>query len=156
VNATVAQIGAGTINALTAILSKTSVSQAKFNLLDTAHIQDQAVTITNNGRGPVTYKFSVEPSEAFNYFGDSPFSQNNPYYLTNPYSLLPEVALPGDIRIEGSNSATVNFKFSAPEVANVSAIPIYSGKIAISGDNGDELGITYLGIQASPIVKVPI
>jgi hypothetical protein len=151
VNATVAQTGAGTINAVTALQSKTSISQAKFNLLDTAHIEDQTVTITNNGHVPVTYRFSVQPSEGFNFFGDSPFAQDNPYYLAYPYPLIPKVSLPGTIRIQGSSSATVKFKFSPPEVANASAIPIYSGKIAISGDNGDELGITYLGTQSSTL-----
>jgi hypothetical protein len=147
VNATVAQIGAGTVNALTAIRAKTSVSQAKFTLLDTAHIEEQTLVITNNGLVPVKYKFTLEPSEAFNFFGDSPLAQGHPLYTMYPYALEPEVDLPGPILVLGRRSETIKLNFSPPKVVNASAIPIYSGKVAISGDNGDKLGITYLGME---------
>lgn len=34
-----------------------------------------------------------------------------------------------------------------PEGLNSSNIPVYSGKVLISGDNGEELGVPYFGKQ---------
>lgn len=42
--------------------------------------------------------------------------------------------------------------FSVPEGADAKKLPVYSGKILVSGSNGEELGIPYFGQFIPPQV----
>lgn len=44
------------------------------------------------------------------------------------------------------------FTFKVPEGLNTSSLPVYSGKILISGDNGEELGVPYFGEQFAYLI----
>lgn len=37
------------------------------------------------------------------------------------------------------------FTFKAPEGVNATKLPVYSGKVLVSGSNGEELGVPYFG-----------
>lgn len=67
---TVAQQGAGLINAYEAVMFKTLISPSEFNLNDTAHaVTSGSVTITNFGSSAVSYKISHLPAAAALTFG---------------------------------------------------------------------------------------
>ncbi|KAJ0357589.1 hypothetical protein COL154_009985 [Colletotrichum chrysophilum] len=38
------------------------------------------------------------------------------------------------------------FTFKAPEGVNATKLPVYSGKVLVSGSNGEELGVPYFGV----------
>lgn len=65
--------------------------------------------------------------------------------ITGPLKIEPVLNLPNPINIPGFSSKTIAISFKPPTGLNASAIPIYSGKVTISGTNGDRLGIPYLG-----------
>ncbi|KAF8913654.1 hypothetical protein CPB85DRAFT_1433847 [Mucidula mucida] len=66
-----------------------------------------------------------------------------------PISAVPSVVFSQKhVAVLPGRSATVSVEFSPPEGLDASALPIYSGKIVVSGSNGDELGIPYFGLAA--------
>ena len=145
--ASVAQVGAGIVNAATTLEAVTSVNVAKLLLNDTAHFQAKhTITITNNGPDPVTYTFSHQPVGGFNLLSsESTMVQTYNGFIQQPLPLTAGVDLPPSLHVGGFSSETVTVTFSTPTGGNASEIPVYSGKILISGTNNDKLGIPYLG-----------
>jgi hypothetical protein len=145
--ASVAQAGAGIINAATTVETKTSVNIGKLLLNDTGHFTAKhTIIISNDGPTPVTYKFSHQTAGGFNLLSGNPLSvQEYASFIQHPLSMTAGVDLPPPLRVGGFSSESVTIKFSPPSGGNISAVPIYSGKILVSGTNFDELGIPYLG-----------
>ncbi|KAI8309743.1 hypothetical protein K4K61_001386 [Colletotrichum sp. SAR11_59] len=67
-----------------------------------------------------------------------------------PRKLEVDVSLPEDFTLKPGEEKAIPLNFKNPESHewDSSVLPLYSGKILISGDNGDELSVPYAG-QAS-------
>ncbi|KAH8883757.1 serine endopeptidase, partial [Thozetella sp. PMI_491] len=145
--APVPQVGTGLVNASKVLSYKTSLSFTQFALNDTANFSgSQTVDITNNGAEAVTYTFSLQPAAGFNL--KSNYSTSFLVYLgeLEPLSIIPSVAFPQDtFTVPPGETRTAQITFSLPRDTDSSGLPIYSGKILISGGNGEELSVPYLG-----------
>ncbi len=144
--APVPQVGTGLVNASKVLSSETSLSFDKFELNDTAHFSRyHSVDITNNGNKAVTYTFSLQPAGGFNTQGF------NPSYLAyalevNPISIVPPVSFPqGTFTVQPGQTKTAHINFNPPSGVDPTLLAVYSGKVLISGSNGDELSIPYMG-----------
>ncbi|KAF3058416.1 C5a peptidase [Daldinia childiae] len=151
------QVGAGFIDAERVLEYSTELGfeGRKFELNDTAHFTGtHSVDITNYGDKPITYTFSLQ--DAGGYDSWSPIIPGHPqsfipglklYPEINPVKMTPEVSFPkGDFTVAPGEKKTAEFTFTAPEGLNTSSLPVYSGKVLISGDNGEQLGVPYFGV----------
>ncbi|KAI0106610.1 subtilisin-like protein [Hypoxylon sp. NC0597] len=151
------QVGAGFVDAERVLNYTTELSfeGRKFELNDTVHFQGiHSVEITNQGSEPVTYRFSLQ--DAGGYDSWKPVVPGHPqsfvpelklYPDLYPVKMTPEVTFPeGEFVVGPGETREAEFTFKAPERLNTSSLPVYSGKVLISGDNGEELGIPYFGV----------
>ncbi|KAI1394404.1 subtilisin-like protein [Hypoxylon trugodes] len=151
------QVGAGFIDAERVLNSSTELSfeGRKFELNDTAHFAGtQTVDITNHADKSVTYKFSLQ--DAGGYDSWNPVVPGHPqsfipalklYPEVNPVKMTPGVTFPKEeFIIAPGETKTAEFTFTVPEGLNTSSLPVYSGKVLISGDNREELGVPYFGV----------
>ncbi|KAH8673435.1 peptidase S8/S53 domain-containing protein [Xylariales sp. PMI_506] len=153
------QVGAGFVDAVKLLNYTTELSfdGRKFELNDTAHFQgSRSVVITNTGSEAVTYTFDIQPAGGYEPW--TPLPPNTTLYGVPGFKLYPDiapeemvpgVALPEALTIAAGESATAEFTFTVPEGISASNLPVYSGKILISGDNGEDLGIPYFGVGGS-------
>lgn len=94
--ASVAQVGAGLVNASKVLDYTTQLSLERFALNDTANfIEKHTVEITNNAAEAVTYAFSVEPAGGFDTLDASDPTKLARYPLA-PQTMVPGVVLPED------------------------------------------------------------
>ncbi|KAK8127723.1 serine endopeptidase [Apiospora sp. TS-2023a] len=147
--APVGQVGAGMIDAWKVMNYTTALGSSRMNLGDIPHFApDQSVDITNGGSTPVTYKFRLQP-----WAGVEAQSSIYPWYLADfleevPRDMVPEVMLPeGVFTVQPWETKTARFNFKYPEY-DPAKLGMYSGKILISGSNGEELSVPYLGVSA--------
>ncbi len=135
------------VNATKVLLYDTSLSgEVKFALNDTAHFSRyHSVDITNSGSQPVTYAFTLQPAGGFNaegYWHE---------YLTYdeeilPVSIVPSVSFPqGSFVVQPGQTRKAQINFNAPAGYDASGMYFYGGKVLISGSNGDELSVPYVG-----------
>jgi subtilisin family serine protease len=150
--APVPQVGTGLINAARVLNSSTQLKFEKIALNDTAHFNRyHKVDIANTGKEPVTYKFSLQPYGAFD--AQSPIYHT---YLKSylemegtAFTLVPKVSFPsGTFTVKPGETRTAQFSFSPVDAASEGQLPVYSGKILIEGNNGDALGVPYMGVAA--------
>jgi hypothetical protein len=146
--APVAQVGTGLIDAWKVLSYKTSLSFEKFSLNDTTHFNRvHKVEISNRGDSPVTYNFTLQPAGGFNAvftFGNVTTIPGAPDIP--PFSIIPTVAFPnGTFTVKPGENKTAEFKFEPPTGFDQEQMPIYSGKVLITGDNNEQLSIPYLG-----------
>ncbi|KAH7324203.1 putative minor extracellular protease vpr [Stachybotrys elegans] len=154
--APVAQVGSGRINATKIMETKTSLSYSKFSLNDTHFFSRyQKVDITNNGDKPVTYTFSQQAFGGIEVMNNDPAFWGTPRpawveeLMVNPVELVPSISFPRPgFTVKPGQTRTAQFNFMYPSNGNATNLPIYSGKVLIRGDNGDELGVPYLGMAA--------
>ncbi|EXF83068.1 subtilase [Colletotrichum fioriniae PJ7] len=152
------QVGGGFVDAQKVLEYTTELSfdGRKFELNDTAHFKGtHTVEITNRGTETVTYKFSVQDAGGYTAYTPSVPGQTQfavpgiPLYADlDPFKLTPEVALPQEITIAAGETKAMEFTFSVPEGADAKKLPVYSGKVLVSGSNGEELGIPYFGVAS--------
>ncbi|KZL83766.1 minor extracellular protease vpr protein [Colletotrichum incanum] len=150
------QVGGGFVDAEKVLTYTTELSfdGRKFELNDTAHFTGiHSVDITNHHSEAVTYKFSLQDAGGYeSYEPSTPGEQRsfvpgiNLYPEINPIKLTPEVTLPQEITVAPGETKTAKFSFSVPKVANEKTLPVYSGKVLISGSNGEGLGVPYFGV----------
>lgn len=143
--APVAQQGAGYVNAEKVLTYATSITPGKIELNDTAYLKrDHYINIKNSGSVEVDYFISHEPAATVNSF--------EPGYIT------PQIFPPTFI----NNTATVSFTHYnlnvrpgttnsfrvtiTPPAVDTRLFPVYSGKIVITGTNGEVLSVPYMGI----------
>ncbi|KAK1492134.1 minor extracellular protease vpr [Colletotrichum cuscutae] len=172
------QVGGGFIDTQKVLGYTTELSfdGRKFELNNTAHFKGtHTVEITNRGTETVTYKFSVQDAGGYTAYTPSVPGQTQfavpgiPLYADlDPFKLTPEVSLPQEITIAAGETKSTEydliltichtmrrqlttnnrFTFSVPEGADAKKLPVYSGKILVSGSNGEELGIPYFGVAS--------
>ncbi|KXH59614.1 subtilase [Colletotrichum salicis] len=150
------QVGGGFVDAqkVLAYTTELSFDGRKFELNDTAHFKGtHTVEITNRGTETVRYKFSLQDAGGYTAYipsvpGQTQFAVPGiPLYADlDPFKLTPEVALPQEVTIAAGETKTTEFTFSLPEGADATKLPVYSGKVLVSGSNGEELGIPYFGV----------
>ncbi|KAI5860037.1 subtilisin-like protein [Durotheca rogersii] len=151
------QVGAGLVDAERVLGYTTELGFAgrKFELNDTAHfVETQVVDITNSGRDPVAYTFALQDAGGYNAW--EPVVPDHPqsfvpsvklYPYIDPAKMTPKVAFPeGEFVVGPGETKTAEFTFRIPAGLNTSSLPVYSGKVLISGDNGEELGVPYFGV----------
>ncbi|KAH9903609.1 peptidase S8/S53 domain-containing protein [Xylariomycetidae sp. FL2044] len=155
------QVGAGLVDAVKTLTYATELGFAgrKFELNDTAHFAAggaHAVDIANAGSGSetVTYTFSLQDAGGYEAYSPSVPGQDN-FFLPSiklyselaPVRITPGVVMPsGEFTVGPGETKTAEFIFTVPEDVNSTNLPVYSGKILISGSNGEELGIPYFGV----------
>lgn len=145
--APVPQVGSGLVNALKVLNYTTSLQFEPIALNDTGHLSRfHKVDVTNGGTSSVTYTFALQPAGGFN--AQSP---SNPSFLAyyeelQPFEAVPSVSFPsGSFTVRPGDTRTAQFNFSPPAGLNEAMLPIYSGKILVSGSNGESLSVPYFG-----------
>ncbi|KZL83276.1 serin endopeptidase [Colletotrichum incanum] len=158
-SASVAQVGNGLINAFKIVNYTTDIAFNKIALNDTHYFSRyHDVTVTNKGPKDVSYKFSYEAAAGVEILGWYPFvkpwggeKRLKSFTELTPKSLLVQISVPRDFTLKPGESKTVSVNFPNPDSLgwNSSALPIYSGKVIVSGNNGEQLSIPYLGLGAN-------
>lgn len=147
--APIAQIGGGYVNAIKVLTYDTSVSPAKLELNDTMYFKPRhIIDVSNSGYSVVRYTVTHLPVDTFYTF--------EPGYTT-PKAFPPNF-VEGVASVQFSRTgfllfpgATDSFKvtITPPQGLDEALLPVYGGKIVITGDNGERLEIPYLGIGGS-------
>jgi len=147
--APVPQVGTGLINA-TKVLSYTTLVtlDKKFALNDTGHFERyHHVDITNQGPVPVTYNFTLQPAGTFNAQSPQYSDFLAAFYELQPYAFSPQVKLPPQsFTVNPGETKRAEINFEPPVGLDADSLPVYSGKVLISGSNGEELSVPYLGV----------
>ncbi|KAK3387888.1 subtilisin-like serine protease [Podospora didyma] len=146
--APVPQVGTGLINATKVLTYTTSLTFEKFALNDTSHFNRyHEVQITNRGSKPVTYSFTLQPAGAFNAQSPTYPTYLAVFYELEPFSLAPKVSFPtGSFTLQPGQTKKVQINFDQPTGGfDASKLPVYSGKVLISGSNGEQLSVPYTG-----------
>jgi hypothetical protein len=144
---TVAQQGAGMVNAYHAIHIQSVISADEILLNDTAYTNDyQFITISNPSRSSVTYTITHSPAMTVSSIG----SNNLP--IASPLPTIPNTA---SVSFTSTKLTVWPGFFNAfivtinpPTGVNASSFPIYSGFIGISSSLGETFSIPYLGVAA--------
>ncbi|TPX09905.1 uncharacterized protein E0L32_008927 [Thyridium curvatum] len=148
--APVPQVGTGLISAVKVLNYTTSLRFEPFALNDTAHFSRyHKVDITNGGTKPVTYTFSLQPAGGLDT--QSVIPSYLVYFLEmKPRAIVPKVSFPsGTFTVEPGETRTAQFNFAQPEGLDPKTLPLYSGKVLISGSNGEEFSVPYMGLGFS-------
>ncbi|KAK2613615.1 hypothetical protein N8I77_000519 [Diaporthe amygdali] len=144
------QVGSGLVDAAAVVNYTTELSfdGRKFEMNDTVNfVGTHSVDIFNHGKEAVTYKFSLQGAGGFeSYKPDVPDLKRYDEVVLVEFD--PIVDLPGEITVEPGQKVTAEVTFTAPTGLDATKLPVYSGKILISGSNGEELGIPYFGVAS--------
>ncbi|KAI1334251.1 peptidase S8/S53 domain-containing protein [Xylariaceae sp. FL0016] len=150
------QVGSGYINAVKMMdyVTEVGFSGRKFELNDTAHFTGtHSVELTNTGSDTVTYNFSLQDAGGYESWIPATPGQDEFYiprfkYYSDmaPVQMTPDISMPESLSLRPGESGTAEFTFTVPSGLNASNIPVYSGKVLISGSNGEELGVPYFGV----------
>ncbi|KAL8294686.1 hypothetical protein RB597_007713 [Gaeumannomyces tritici] len=156
------QVGTGLIDAVAVLNYTTSMTAPKFALNDTRHFSRyHSVDITNNGPAEVEYRFAVQDAAGFEtQWVEATDAQFAPRIKDIdelvPIRLRPEVSLPqGRFVVAPGQTKRAQFNFQPLEGLNEARLPVYSGKVLISGSNGDELSVPYAGVAADLKRNIP-
>lgn len=169
-SASVAQVGNGLIDAFKVINYTTSIDFEKIALNDTAYFSpSHDLTITNSGLGAVTYNLSSDTAagvEALGFYQlttPTDDARLKSFSELTPTTLDVEITFPDPFTLQPGESKTVRYAynttcgkafidlrsvgFTNPETKgwNASTLPIYSGKVIVSSNIGEQLSVPYLG-----------
>ncbi|KEY70826.1 hypothetical protein S7711_08526 [Stachybotrys chartarum IBT 7711] len=149
-----AQIGNGLIDAYKVVQYDTALNFEKMALNDTRYFSRyHDVTVTNSGDEPVTYQFHHQPQAGFDtltYVVSANTRRLRTFAQLTPREYTPSVSLPRDFTLQPGASRTVSVNFQNPDRQgwNTSSLPMYGGKIVVSGSNGEQLSVPYMGVGA--------
>ncbi|KAF4467133.1 serine endopeptidase [Fusarium albosuccineum] len=154
--ASVAQVGTGLVNATKVLDYSTSLSFTKFALNDTRYFNDEhTVEITNAGDEPVTYDFSFKGYGGLNAMNTDPETWGTPRMawgeeiLAAPQKMEPQISLPdAKVTVQPGETKKAKVSFKAPTGLEASKLPLYSGKIIITGSNDEIVGVPFMGLAA--------
>ncbi|KAL2879853.1 hypothetical protein SGCOL_004898 [Colletotrichum sp. CLE4] len=159
-SASVAQVGNGLVDAFKVLKYKTVIDYEKIALNDTRYFNRyHEISVTNNDEKAVTYKFSADDIVSADILGwyaaDRVIANPAPgtkrvkeFFDMIPETRAPEISFPADFTLKTGESKTVSVNFKNPDTLgwNASGLPLYSGRVLISGSNGEYLSIPYLGL----------
>ncbi|KAJ0311147.1 hypothetical protein COL516b_001851 [Colletotrichum fioriniae] len=159
-SASVAQVGNGLVDAFKVLQYKTVIDYEKIALNDTRYFNRyHEISVTNNDEEAVTYKFSAEDIVSADILGwyaaDRVIANPAPgtkrvkeFFDMVPETRAPEISFPADFTLQSGESKTVSVNFKNPDTLgwNASGLPLYSGRVLISGSNGEFLSVPYLGL----------
>ncbi|KAK1724825.1 subtilase [Colletotrichum acutatum] len=159
-SASVAQVGNGLVDAYKVLQYKTVIDYEKIALNDTRYFNRyHEISVTNNDEEAVTYKFSAESIVSADILGwyaaDQVIANPAPgtkrvkeFFDMIPETRAPEISFPADFTLQSGESKTVSVNFKNPDTLgwNASGLPLYSGRVLISGSNGEFLSVPYLGL----------
>lgn len=153
--APIAQQGGGYVNAKK-VFYATSLLPGKLELKDTSSfVRDHYINVTNSGSEDVWYTLSHLPAATVNTFEDG---------SSDPQSFPPKLLV--DSGNSSSSTAAVRFfptvPFSlrpgetsrfmvsfTPPTLPPEPLPIYSGKIIVTGSNAETISLPYQGLAGS-------
>ncbi|EJD40096.1 subtilisin-like protein [Auricularia subglabra TFB-10046 SS5] len=145
---TLAHQGAGLVNVLAAVNTKTTLSPAALQLNDTTNwVSRHTFTITNGGTTKQVYTLAHVPA------GTTVTKPADMSELT--LSPVPLISAPAKasfskqrVTLPAGKSATFDVRFSAPANADPRTLPIVSGWITATAENGEVVKASYLGLAA--------
>lgn len=150
--AAVAQVGNGLVNAWKVVQYDTRLEFDSLALNDTRYFKRyHDVTIINEGDEAVDYTWSVEHGggiEALGTFGG--VRRLKLFAELRPLTLEAKVSLPKSFRLKPGQSTTVSVNFDNPDKLgwNAAGLPVYGGKVLLSGSNGERLSVPFYGVGA--------
>ncbi|GJC88892.1 PII-type proteinase [Colletotrichum liriopes] len=153
-SAPVPQVGNGLVDAFKLLHSNTTLDFKPIALNDTRYFNRyHDVTVKNEGSQAVTYHLTAQDAYGVETLFFNSASQDKQVKTLNdlvPQKLAVEVSLPRDFTLKPGESKTVSINFKNPDTLgwNTAVLPLYSGRIIVSGDNGEELSVPYAGVAA--------
>ncbi|KAI1261888.1 subtilisin-like protein [Xylariaceae sp. FL1019] len=146
--ASVAQIGAGLVQAYDAAYSETLISKSYLAFNDTDNLIDTLnFTVTNIGSSDVTYELSSVGAATGYTFSTSIYPDVFPgLALSDEFATI--TLSDSKITIPAGGEETVAVTVTPPALDG-SLLPVYSGYITLNSTNGDSLSLPYQGIVGS-------
>ncbi|KAM0325167.1 hypothetical protein ACHAQA_007706 [Verticillium albo-atrum] len=146
----VAQQGAGLVDALKVVTFDTTVFPANINLNDTANFSgSHTITIKNRGNESVTYELghqngvtarSREFADAWVSF--EPFLKTDEGLASVKFSA-------SKVTVPAKGKATFDVSFTAPDDVDAGVLAMYGGYLHVVGSNGETVKVTYMGIKGN-------
>ncbi|KAI8170043.1 hypothetical protein K4K49_005461 [Colletotrichum sp. SAR 10_70] len=149
--APVPQVGNGLVDAFKLLHSNTTLDFDPIALNDTVNFRgDHTITVSNRGSDDVVYHISLQDTYGVEtLLLDTANGDKTVRRLSDlaPRKLEVDVSLPEDFTLKPGEEKVIPLNFKNPESNgwDSSVLPLYSGKILISGDNGDEISVPYAG-----------
>ncbi|KAF9938319.1 hypothetical protein BGZ67_000284 [Mortierella alpina] len=146
--ASVAQQGAGLLNLMDVLSTKSVVTPSRISLNDTVHLNaNQQLTITNSGPTAITYQVDIVPAAGLQPFDKDMMIDKDPQKVTAEAKV--EISS-HSVTVEPGSSATVHLKFKGPGT-DPSKYVIYSGYIRLQPSKVSNqtpiLHVPYMGMQ---------
>ncbi|KAK7918114.1 hypothetical protein PG985_009988 [Apiospora marii] len=154
--ASIAQQGAGLVQAMNAIRAPCEIDVHKILFNDTDNRQTASFTIRNPTSDAITYELGNIPAGTVHPFvpdtwwlGNYNDLTNNGLYTSDAAALsFPKtgarVTVPG-----GGGSATIEVTASDPHGVNKTRLPVFSGWLSLNGSDGFDYRIPYIGLAGS-------
>ncbi|GKT40239.1 uncharacterized protein ColSpa_00420 [Colletotrichum spaethianum] len=152
--APVPQVGNGLVDAFKLLHSNTTLDFVPIALNDTRYFSRyHDITVKNGGPEEVTYHLSAQDAYGVETLFSNSASQDKQVKTLSdliPRKLAAEISLPGDFTLKPGEGKTVSVSFKNPDTLgwNAAVLPLYSGRIIVSGDNDEELSVPYAGAAA--------
>ncbi|KAF9526570.1 pyrolysin [Crepidotus variabilis] len=147
---TVAQQGAGLINAYDAIYATTTVSPGELILNDTAHSpSDTTFYVKNDGTESKKYTVKHVPAgTALTVQEGTTIPENGPVPLANASAQV--TITPTTFEIGPGESQIVKVTFQLPDSVPLDRYPLYSGFIEVTGTSvSDTYHVSYIGLKGN-------
>ncbi|KAI9150616.1 Peptidase [Paramyrothecium foliicola] len=150
VAASLAQQGAGLVDAFKVVAFDTSISPANINLNDTMFFSGKhTITVKNSGNSTVLYTLGHEPSSTTRTrgYGDAWISVEPD--LKTDQGLATVKFSTAELEVPARGSATFDVEFAEPDDVDPGVLAMYGGSIHIVGSNGEAVKTTYFGIKGA-------
>ncbi|KAJ3577328.1 hypothetical protein NPX13_g3238 [Xylaria arbuscula] len=145
--ASVAQVGAGLVQAYDAAYATTLLSKSYLAFNDTDHLdRTLSFTIKNLGKSTVTYNLgSVGAATAYT-FSNSIYPDLFPgLEVSDEFATI---SVPKSVTVRPGGTGIVTVRVTPPKIDG-DRLPVYSGYITINGTNGENLSLPYNGAVGS-------
>ncbi|UKZ51735.1 hypothetical protein TrVGV298_005498 [Trichoderma virens] len=146
--APVAQQGAGLAQVYDAVHATTSLSVSSISFNDTDYFVNSTDFIIRNGaREAITYSIGHLPSRSREAYktGQSTLARSS--ISSDAAATLSFSAT--KLTVPAGGSAKITAEITLPQGLTASNLPVYGGYITLSGSNGENLVIPYLGVAGS-------
>uniref|UniRef100_A0A0B7KAZ1 Peptidase S8/S53 domain-containing protein n=2 Tax=Bionectria ochroleuca TaxID=29856 RepID=A0A0B7KAZ1_BIOOC len=151
-SASTSQVGNGLIDAWKVLHYDTQLEFQKFALNDTRYFSRyHDVTVYNKGKAAVSYEFSQQPGagvDTITWVESAKTKRIRTFAQLSPKEYVPGVSLPRGFTLQPGASKKVTVNFENPDTLgwNSTALPLYGGKVVVTGSNGEVLSVPYLGL----------